>query len=621
MTLRPLLSSLPGLALAGVMLTPLFSIALVPTGCSSGGSSGSSSGSGSTSGHTGTSSGSGSGSSSGGSGSSGFSGLEKSCNASVPCPGTLTCENVAEIPGGFCSTPCLKNSDCPNGGACAELIPGLGYCLAACTTSSQCNIRAGWTACDPTCGVCIPEAAVGQLSCGSYVVGSGGHLDGGQPCGALPGGAGALTWSASVLASGSGLTYAEAEGALTADTAGHLAIAFMPIPDAGGSDAGSPFNWLGIATSADDGATFTTQAPLISSADAVLYDPSWVRDALGNAYLIYAGLNAAQTQSEIYVSESATNGVSFSGQVNALPGGFDPIDKPFAALNPLSQLPAIVFADLQNGFGGASRISIVSGTGPGQYSSPVDLDDGTRGAARDLATLAFDSAGYGYAAWVEIDASGSAVVYEDQATGTKIAGTLSGGIYATTFPPSAVGAVQHTSNQLVSAMAEAIVLDSARVAVAPDSSWVYVAYVVAAADNATDIRLAASRDQGRTWSRVTVNADPGCATHFHASPYIDSSGNLWVSWVDNRDGNGHVFYAKSTDHGATFSPAALVSDQPFYFTTLIDSAQTPVPAWLGGYQFLGGTGTELYSLWSGATSLGQGLLSPAHVYLQKATVH
>jgi hypothetical protein len=437
----------------------------------------------------------------------------------------------------------------------------------------------------------------------------------------LPSGAGSVTWSASVEVSGGPLTYAEAEGALSSDGDQHLVTAYMPIPDAGGSDAGSPFNWLGISTSSNDGTTFTAQTPIISATDYQLYDPSLVNDGMGNTYLAYAGLDLAGTGGELYVLTSTNNGSSWGSSVNALPTGFDPIDKPFMVLSPVNELPAIVFADISGSFGASSRISMVTSPTADQFVNPVALDDGDVAAFRDLATLAFDGNDYGYAAWIEVQSAGQSTSIEDQATGTTIAGSGANFVRFTAFPVSATGIGTHTPNTQVSANGEAVVVDAVRLAVAPDSSEIYAAYVVASASNVTDIRVAASSNQGMTWGTpVTVDDDPGCATHFHPAIFLDSSGTVWVSWVDNRDGNGHVFYASSTDNGMTFSANAVLSDTPFNFTTLINSAQADVPGWLGGYQFLGGNSTELYSLWT-ADIGSNGASNPAHLYFSKAQLH
>jgi len=50
---------------------------------------------------------------------------------------------------------------------------------------------------------------------------------------------------------------------------------------------------------------------------------------------------------------------------------------------------------------------------------------------------------------------------------------------------------------------------------------------------------------------VRVN-DPGVTDHIHPSLALDHNGNVYVAWQDDRNGNNDIFFAKSTDGGATF---------------------------------------------------------------------
>jgi hypothetical protein len=232
--------------------------------------------------------------------------------------------------------------------------------------------------------------------------------------------------------------------------------------------------------------------------------------------------------------------------------------------------------------------------------------------------MAFDQTGMLYLAWVE--ASDPTSVVEDQSTGAQLAGSTTNAIYFTTATVRDGGAVTVApSNRLVSGDAgEAIVVDSSHVAVAPDGTVAYVTYVVASDNGGTDIELAISHNQGFTWPVHTVVDDqPGCATHFHPSPFLDVKARLWVSWVDNRDGLGNVYCAVSTNGGVSFSASQLVSNQAFFFTTLIPSSMGSVPAWLGGSQVMSGSNSELYAMWTGAEG-GTSNNSPAHVYFAKA---
>ncbi|HUB06899.1 MAG TPA: sialidase family protein [Myxococcales bacterium] len=536
--------------------------------------------------------------------------LGAGCGADSDCA-SGTC--LQQIIGGYCSAPCAENSPCTvDGGTCVEPLPGQFACGLACTVDADCG-RSGF-GCDPTCKVCVPSPLEGQVSCAPSYAGGGGRLPDGGVCGTLPP-AGSASWSASVSPSESDATLAEAEGAAVAGDAGTVVLAFMVTLDGGGQ------NEIGVATTVDDGAHFTLATPL-QTQDPLLYDPSLATDSTGHFYCAFGGGNGT-TQGHVYVA-SSTDGLTWSTptsiespkdilSVAGENGGG--IDKPFVAVNPVSNEPNTVFTSFSGGYGGPGpyQIRIVGGTSAQTSQADLQLDiDGTRAAGRDLPNLAFDLNGFGYAVWAET--TDEEQMIDDQATGTAINGSLNSSIYFAWIPLDADGLPDPPSgNTRVSAATDDVVFDVPRVAVTPVGDSIFVAYVVGN-DSATDIALAVGASGGVSFAApVIVNDDPGCATHFHPALSFDGAGNLWVSWIDNRDGDGRVYYAVSQDRGKTFSPSAPLSDAPFYFTTLYD-----VPAWIGGYQSLVYGNGELYSVWSGAVN-GTTSQDAAHVYFQKTS--
>src|SRR5262249_37743839 len=72
----------------------------------------------------------------------------------------------------------------------------------------------------------------------------------------------------------------------------------------------------------------------------------------------------------------------------------------------------------------------------------------------------------------------------------------------------------------------------------------YVVYPKGTPDGRWDIVLATSRDGGASWSRIKVNDDAPCANHMTPSLAIRrGSGELHVSWTENRSGKGGIAYA------------------------------------------------------------------------------
>jgi hypothetical protein len=82
-----------------------------------------------------------------------------------------------------------------------------------------------------------------------------------------------------------------------------------------------------------------------------------------------------------------------------------------------------------------------------------------------------------------------------------------------------------------------------------------------------DLYSSKSTDGGATWSAsVRINEVVG-KVWLSSSPGLtmDSSGNLYTIWIDNRNvdwDKGHIYFAKSTDGGATWSANVDVSNNP-----------------------------------------------------------
>ncbi|HSB12768.1 MAG TPA: sialidase family protein [Blastocatellia bacterium] len=78
------------------------------------------------------------------------------------------------------------------------------------------------------------------------------------------------------------------------------------------------------------------------------------------------------------------------------------------------------------------------------------------------------------------------------------------------------------------------------------------------APGASQIMFSRSTDAGATFSDpVQVSTGVGPATE--ATVATDSEGRISVAWVDESGGNANAYYARSTDHGVTFSEPINVS--------------------------------------------------------------
>ncbi len=515
------------------------------------------------------------------------------------CPGDLVClPSDYGYPGGLCTAACGPDEPCPAGGICLPDDLASGTCLSPCAADAGCG-RAGW-ACILAFGACLPAGSTAGPD-------PGGRGAGGEGCPAVAGGGGlGITWSRNELV-GADSGYSQATTAIAA--AGPvIAIGW----DIVGSESG-----MGLAVSTDDGETFVTEPPLVDGTDAFQSDPALAADDGGRFYYAWTGFDrsaadpAVIAESRIWMAASSdARRWEPAVEIDDLGGGGG-VDKPALAIEPVSRRPVAAYRAI---VGGVEEIRASAG-GPdgGSFSPSVRLDDGLRPSlGRNCAALAFDRLGHGWAAWVEL---GSADPNRDE---DDIHGDPGNAVRTVAFglDPDG-GPVPAGSNGVASAAGAAVVQNCPGLAAAGDGSRLYLAYV-AGTNEATDVFVTSSLDGARSWSPpVRVDADPGCATHFHPSLQLDGAGRVWVAWDENPGGVGRVAWSVSTDGAETFSVAGAISEAPFDFTTSRDA-----PGWLGdGLQILSAGRTSLLAAWTDPRPIDRGApgwLAPSHVYFSAA---
>jgi hypothetical protein len=77
-----------------------------------------------------------------------------------------------------------------------------------------------------------------------------------------------------------------------------------------------------------------------------------------------------------------------------------------------------------------------------------------------------------------------------------------------------------------------------------------------------DIYASRSTDGGATWSANSrVNDDTGTAVQWMVDLAVDRRGTVHAAWEDKRNGSLNIFYSNSTDQGATWSPNVRISSE------------------------------------------------------------
>lgn len=524
-------------------------------------------------------------------------------DASPGCPGALTegvgcsCEAdggegsclaeefclPAELlyPGGVCSATCFQGLACPAGSQCLPIGLTDGNCFASCAADADCG-RAGY-ACAPGLALCVP-------ACGSTGIDPGGRAGDGGACQPafipdLPDGGG-LAFGPNLAISGSTGSLAEVGPTVASNGKGILAAGFTRIDPSGPG--------IGLTVSRDGGA-FVVQPPLADPLNSLQSDPTLATDATGRFTYVWTGYDrsaddpAATIDTHIWSATSA-DAVHWNPvvEVDDWDGGAG-LDKPWLAIDPATQAPWVVYRAIP---AGVETLQLSIGTpGGGSFARSVQIDDGLRPTlGRNSSQIAFDAAGNAYVAWIEL---GSANPERDD---DDFDGSSLNAVRFTRLEAGADGGAPGAPlapNVLVSAGGDAVVQNQPGLAVAPDGSALYAAYT-RGTNEATDIVVTQSTDQGSTWSApVKVNDDPSCATHFHPWLQLDAQGRLWLLWFDNRDGWGHVAWSVSTNGGLSFSPNGLASDAPFAFTTTRGA-----PGWVGDYLQILASGDQLLAVWA-----------------------
>ncbi len=357
----------------------------------------------------------------------------------------------------------------------------------------------------------------------------------------------------------------------------------------GANNLSPGFAWLSSYTSTDGGLSWTGRllprtGPLAGFGEAS--DPAVVFDK--NGTLFYGGLAFSFSQrgqpvdGSVFVSKSTDGGVSFPQTVIVAAGSNSLFnDKPYIAVDGTREaFGGRVYASW-TAFSNTGDIMVAfSSNGGTSFSTPVKVST----SPTNQGSLPI------------VGPSGELYVVWNDLTDHSIveARSTNGGVSFSA--PLTVSSYVPLPSPLPNSLFK--VNNNPAAAVDDTNGNVYVAWADYGPGN-SDVLFSRSLDGGANWSRPTrVNDDNTTSDQFF--PWMTvSSGRLSMDWYDRRlDPANHlmdVFYAQSTDGGATFTPDVRVTSVSSNPDAVMFSSRQ---SFIGDYIGLASNATVVHPVWT-----------------------
>ncbi len=351
----------------------------------------------------------------------------------------------------------------------------------------------------------------------------------------------------------------------------------------GANDVSLGFVWLSSYTSSDGGSSWTgrllPRTGVLAGFDAAS-DPAVTFDKNGNLYyggLVFSLLGQGKpVDGSVFVSRSTDGGVSFSQTVIVAQGSSKLFnDKPYIAVDrtdgPFSGRIYVSWTAFSN----TGDIMVAfSSDGGASFSVPVKVSNSPTNQG---SVPIVGPSGELYVVWNDLTDHS---IMEAKSTDRGV--SFSKPVVVSSYVP--------LPNPLPQSLFK---VNTTAAATVDDSNGnVYVAWADYRGGNA-DVLFSRSLDGGVVWSPpARVNDDNTSNDQFF--PWMTvSSGRLSVDWYDRRlDPSNHlidVFYAQSTDGGATFTPNVRITGV---------SSDPGRLSFIGDYIGIASNATVVYPVWT-----------------------
>ncbi|UCG46628.1 MAG: hypothetical protein JSU94_14105 [Phycisphaerales bacterium] len=298
-----------------------------------------------------------------------------------------------------------------------------------------------------------------------------------------------------------------------------------------------------FAKSTDDGGSFGQSVRVDDGpAKSTQLNPRITVDGSGVVYVVWQDSRSGNW--DIYFSRSTDGGASFSR-----PNVKVSDEEHFAKFWPAVAVDSegsiyVVWQDARNGYDNYDIYFARSTDGGQTFGANVRVDDSDPNrSAQSYPSIAVDSGGNIYIAWTD-DRRGDSDIYF-----TK---SVDGGV---SFVAPNVR-VDDTGSAASSQLEPSIAVGA--------NGDVYVGWTDSRRNegfNTYDTYFARSTDGGVSFlENIIVNDDAEGNNQMHTQIAVDSEGGVYAVWDDYRNERWDIYFARSTDGGASFSANSKVSD-------------------------------------------------------------